>query len=63
MLLAESPSLHSFGYQSNAIRMQGSILQVTGNAQGGHREKHHSFWYAADNQSLKKGSWLWLILM
>ena len=52
---SDNPSLHSFWYQSNAIRMQRSIVQVTGNTQGRHREKRHASWYAVDNQPLKKG--------
>ena len=46
------PSLFQFGYGSNTIRMQRSIVPVTGNTRGGCKEKRHVSWETVDETPL-----------
>ena len=50
----ENPSLFQFGYDSNTIRMQRSIVHVTGNTRGGCKEKRHVSWETVDETPLQK---------
>ena len=51
----ENPLLFQFGYDSNTIRMQRSIVPVTGNTRGGCKEKRHVSWEIVDETPLQKG--------
>ena len=50
----DNPSLYQFGYNDNIIRMQRSVVPVTGNTVGAHQQKRKPSWYIVDNQPLKK---------
>ena len=50
----KNPSLFQFGYDSNTIRMQRSIVPVTGNTRGGCKEKRHVSWETVDETPLQK---------
>ena len=50
----DNPDLYNFGYNSNTIRMQRSIVPVTGNTRGGRKQKRCVSWVAVDNASLPK---------
>eukprot|EP00794_Sanderia_malayensis_P014505 gene14505-16014_t len=52
----DNPSLYQFGYNANTIRMQRSIVPVTGNTEGAHKQKRKISWYSIDNTKLKKRS-------
>eukprot|EP00794_Sanderia_malayensis_P015486 gene15486-17064_t len=52
----DNPSLYQFGYNANTIRMQCSIVPVTGNTEGAHKQKQKVSWYSIDNTKLKKRS-------
>eukprot|EP00794_Sanderia_malayensis_P002054 gene2054-2330_t len=52
----DNPSLYQFGYNANTIRMQCSIVPVTGNSKGTHKQKRNVSWYSIDNTKLKKRS-------
>ena len=50
----DNPTVHQFGYQSNTIRMQRSVVPVTGNTKGAHKKKRHVSWSLVDNEPLSK---------
>ena len=50
----DNPSIYKFGYNSNTIRMQRSVVPVTGNTRGAHPTKRRFSWYNVDNTPLNK---------
>ena len=50
----DTPNLFQFGYNSNTIRMQRSVVTVEGNSKGAHSQKQKLSWSRVDNQPLKK---------
>ena len=38
----ENPDLKQSSYQSNNLRIQRSVAPVTGNTEGGHKQKNHN---------------------
>ena len=52
----DSPNLFQFGYNSNTIRMQRSIVPVKGNTRGAHNQKRKPSWTVVEDQALKKRS-------
>ena len=50
----DNPTVHQFGYNSNTIRMQRSVVSVTGNTRGAHKKRKHSSWNIVDNEKLAK---------
>ncbi len=51
---SDNPTLQQFGFNENTIRMQRSVVPVTGNTKGGHRQKRQVSWSHVDNSYLKK---------
>ena len=49
-----NPTIHQFGYQSNTLRMQRSVVPVTGNTKGAHKTKRVPSWTIVDETPLKK---------
>ena len=50
----DNPTIHQFGYQSNTLRMQRSVVPVTGNTNGAHKTKRVPSWTIVDETLLKK---------
>ncbi|XP_047137374.1 uncharacterized protein LOC124813866 [Hydra vulgaris] len=48
----ENPNVYQFGYQSNAIRMQRSVVPVTGNTRG--KQKRYISWDKVDDELIQK---------
>ena len=48
--------LKQFGYQSNTLRIQRSVVPVTGNTKGGHKQKRHVSWSKGYDEPLPKQS-------
>ena len=51
---SDNPTIWQFGYQDNTIRMQRSVVPVTGNTKGGHKQKRKVSWYKVDDTPLNK---------
>ena len=49
----ENPTIYQFGYQDNTIRLQLSIVPMTGNTAGKYRKRVAS-WQVVDNTPLNK---------
>jgi len=52
----DAPNLFQFGYNSNTLRMQRSVVPVKGNTRGAHSQKRKPSWTVVDDQPLKKRS-------
>ena len=51
---SDNPTLEKFGYDENTIRMQRSVVPVTGNTKGGFKGKRRPSWSVVDETPLKK---------
>ena len=50
----ENPNLVQFGFNSNTIRIQRSVVPVKGNTRGAHPQKRLPSWEKVDDKPLKK---------
>ena len=50
----DNPTIHQFGYQSNRLKMQRSVVPITGNTKGAHKTKRVPSWTIVDKTLLKK---------
>lgn len=50
----DNPTIYQFGYQANTIRMQRSVVPVTGNTKGSHKQKRRVSWKVVDEEPLSK---------
>ena len=51
---SDNPSISQFGYNDNTIRMQRSVVPVSGNTWGAHKSKRHVSWSVVDETPLPK---------
>ena len=51
---SDNLSISHFGYNDNTIRMQRSVVSVTGNTRGAHKSKRNVSWNAVDETPLPK---------
>ena len=51
---SDNPSINQFGCSDNNIRMQRSVVPVSGNTRGAHKSKRHVTWSVADETPLPK---------
>ena len=50
----DNPTVYQFGYNNNAIRMQRSVVNVTGNTQGKYNGKRRVSWNVVEDDPLPK---------
>ena len=53
---SDNQSLYQFGYNSNTLRLQRSVVQATGNTEGASKYKRGHSWYNVDDMPLKRRS-------
>ena len=51
-----NPNINQFGYNSNTIRLQRSVVPVKGNTKGAHIQKRRPSWEVVDEEVLQKKS-------
>ena len=51
---SDNPSIRHFGYNDSTIRMQRSVVPVTGNTRGIHKSKRRVSWSVVDETLLPK---------
>ena len=50
----DNPTVFQFGYQSNTLRMQRSVVTPTGNTNGAYKKKRVFSWFNVEETPLKK---------
>ena len=51
---SDNPSISQFGYNDKTVRIQRSVVPVTGNTRGAHKSKRRISWSVVDEAPLPK---------
>ena len=50
----DNPNIYQFGFNVNTIRIQRSVVPITGNTRGAHKNKRKHSWEVVDDTPLRK---------